>query len=155
MTFTFEDKAAWNSSEIMAELEKIAHETDLLKGPSSDAFEPIKENDEEDDGWEDEDFTEDKPEPFKHSDKVEEVLIALESLAKNLESENKNLEAEKIISILQEASQTEKTVDIFYLIKGLAKDFFENNKVELADVVINMTRSLFNIILEENQKKGS
>lgn len=51
MTFSKEDKAAWQNSEVMRELEKIAAMGGLEV--SEEAFEPIEEEE-----WEDEDDTE-------------------------------------------------------------------------------------------------
>jgi len=55
MVFAPEDKRAWQNSEVMAELEKLAKETDLLGGPPPEAFEPISEQTPEQETWEDED----------------------------------------------------------------------------------------------------
>jgi len=41
MSFAREDRMAWDASEVMAELEKIAKETGVLDGPPPEAFQPI------------------------------------------------------------------------------------------------------------------
>ncbi len=51
MSFAKEDKAAWLSSEIMQEFEKIARENDVLSGPPQEAFQPIGN---ENKSWEEE-----------------------------------------------------------------------------------------------------
>jgi hypothetical protein len=43
MVFAPEDKRVWQESEVMAEFEKIAKETDLLNGGPPEAFQPILE----------------------------------------------------------------------------------------------------------------
>jgi len=55
MAFVPEDKRAWQASEVMSELEKIAKETNLLTGTPAEAFQPIQEE-----TWEDEDIEEPK-----------------------------------------------------------------------------------------------
>lgn len=49
MTFSKEDKSAWNNSEVMYELEKYAEK--VLEGPPAEAFSPVEES-----GWEEENF---------------------------------------------------------------------------------------------------
>lgn len=63
MAFAPEDKRAWLDSEVMAELEKVARETNLLGGPPSEAFEPIEERTATQAYWEDEDVPEPPAEP--------------------------------------------------------------------------------------------
>jgi len=63
MPFAPEDKRAWLDSEVMAELEKIAKETDLLGGPPKEAFEPIEEKTAAQSSWEDEDVPEAPADP--------------------------------------------------------------------------------------------
>lgn len=55
MVFAPEDKRAWQNSEIMAELEKVARATNLLDnpGPPPEAFQPIPEKEAR--SWEEED----------------------------------------------------------------------------------------------------
>jgi len=48
MTFSKEDKLAWESSEVMRELEKMADE--VLQGPPLEAYEPISEETWEEEG---------------------------------------------------------------------------------------------------------
>jgi len=62
MVFAPEDKRAWQDSQVMLELEKIAKEYDLLNGPPKEAFEPIEE---ESESWEEEDLPPDKLAPDK------------------------------------------------------------------------------------------
>lgn len=42
MVFAPEDKRAWQASEVMAELEKVAAEFGTLDGPPPEAFEPLR-----------------------------------------------------------------------------------------------------------------
>lgn len=58
MAFAPEDKRVWRESEIMAEFERIAAETDLLGGPPAEAFQPILEKAAAQPAWEDEDSRE-------------------------------------------------------------------------------------------------
>ena len=61
--FAPEDKRAWFDSEVMAELEKVAKETNLLGGPPKEAFEPIPEKTAAQPVWEDEDVPEPPTDP--------------------------------------------------------------------------------------------
>lgn len=55
MTFSKEDKAAWQDSEIMREFERIAMEQNVLNGPPPEAFQPVGEEEDEEELWEEED----------------------------------------------------------------------------------------------------
>lgn len=104
MSFAKEDKAAWLSSEIMQEFEKIAREQGVLDGPPPEAFLPIgkeaQPEEEEDPGWEDE-----------SQGDFEDALEEFESDANDLQSEfhlayNENLfsNLEKLAHQLAEKS---------------------------------------------------
>jgi len=54
MTFSKEDKAAWQDSEIMREFERIAKEQDVLGGPPPEAFQPVGVEEDEK-TWEEDD----------------------------------------------------------------------------------------------------
>ena len=117
MTFSKEDKAAWQNSEVMRELEKIA----ALGGleVSEEAFEPIEEEE-----WEDEDDTEklvDAVEKFQEEggeelgedapteDPVDELLAAhqknlidaIEKLSWQLADRSRTAAAYKVERVLQ------------------------------------------------------
>ena len=78
MPFSKEDKLAWNDSEIMQELEKIALETDIFD-PPKDALSPIKpQGEDEDEAWEDE---------IDKLDKANVIADPLEDSEKPKESE--------------------------------------------------------------------
>jgi len=52
MPFAPEDKRAWDASEVMAELEKVAAELGTLDGPPPEAFEPLRSKEADDGSWE-------------------------------------------------------------------------------------------------------
>lgn len=104
MTFSKEDKAAWNDSEIMQQLEKIAKRDNILNGPPKEAFQPIDvEEQEEEKTWEDEEIL---PEP---KDFVDEA-VREDDLKKELEkvySSDLIQKLNKLGSMLISNSQTE------------------------------------------------
>lgn len=53
MTFSKEDRAAWNDSEVMQELEKLAD----LMDPPTEAYQPVEVNP---DSWEDENWSDEE-----------------------------------------------------------------------------------------------
>lgn len=72
MSFAKEDKAVWNSSEVMQELEKIAKENNMFETPS-EAYEPIGEKEDEKD-WEEESLSEALEEFEKSEEEMEEEM---------------------------------------------------------------------------------
>lgn len=67
MTFSKEDMAAWENSEVMRELEKIAED---VFSPSAEVYQPIKE----DQSWEEEDWSDEQ----KITDAASELLNELD-----------------------------------------------------------------------------
>ena len=104
MTFSKEDKAAWNDSEIMQHLEKIAKRDNILNGPPKEAFQPIVAEDQKEDEeeiWEEEEIN---PESKERTDE----MIRDEDLKKELEkvySNNLIKKLNKISGLLASNSQ--------------------------------------------------
>lgn len=103
MSFAPEDKRAWQDSQVMAELEKIAKSTGLFDGPPSEAFEPIPLKEAEGiPAWEDEDQNvDDAPEPLGVGEVVglqaaQTVEDGLDALADNLAAAGRTREAHMV-----------------------------------------------------------
>jgi len=111
MSFSKEDKAAWNNSEIMQEFEKIAAEMEIFNGPPEEAYLPIKNAD---DDWEDE-----------INDDVEN---------KNIEAENKKEDFLKIAEFEKNLLEKKKTVDdkLINDLRTLSEKLISKRKIEAA-----------------------
>lgn len=75
MTFSREDRAVWEKSEVMQELEKLADE---VLSPPAEAYQPIAT--EEEKSWEDEDWSDEE----KLADAATEMLENDDSFEKEL-----------------------------------------------------------------------
>ena len=170
MVFAPEDKKAWNASEVMAELEKIALETGFLDGPEPEAFEPVEigENEKEEDLWEDEDEGEDllKDEDegedlLKDEDEdlvqtkkelksIKKVKAALSAITEGLKNNNKK-EFNLFSFAVDKIKNSDDAVDIFSNIKSLTEDLYNDGNKDLAKIVFDLAKTTFNNILEERQ----
>lgn len=98
MTFSKEDNAAWESSEVMSELEKFADE---ILNPSPEPYLPVEEE-----SWEDEEEQK-VDEKVELSDDVEEDLCLANDLIDNLKKIAEQL-ADK--SNIKAAYRVERTI---------------------------------------------
>jgi hypothetical protein len=95
MTFSKEDQAAWENSEVMRELEKLA---DDVLNPSPEAYQPISIDEK---SWEEEDWVDEK----KLTDAASELLGNENSFEEELKSAYNNrlcLQLEKIAEWLED-----------------------------------------------------
>ena len=150
MTFAPEDKAAWNSSEIMSEFEKIALETDLLNGPPKEANMPIdlEEEDDEDVSWEDEDIEDANIEnKIDVSEIALKLIEPLKALSSNLESANK-IEYRKLNYVISQIEKAEKFTEMFNILRNFAEELKKDGKTFLADTIVNLIKSVFSELIE-------
>jgi len=107
MTFSKEDKAAWNDSEIMQHLEKIAKRDNILNGPPKEAFQPIVAEDQKEDEEENEKIWEEEEINPESKERTDE-MVRDEDLKKELEkvySNNLIKKLNKISGLLASNSQ--------------------------------------------------
>ena len=150
MTFSKEDKAAWDSSEVMRELEKLAE--DVLKGTPDEAHLPIMEGEEEsseDTTWEDEDLGE----------KGEEALV---DVLKDLENEDATSIEEPTEEPTEELSDGKSDKEfmdellgaysstLLHKMKKLAHNLVDTSKIEAAYKVERAMQAIQSMLREDD-----
>jgi len=154
MPFAPEDKRAWQDSQVMAELEKLAKETGLFAGPPPEAFEPIqlKEAEEVPTWEEDEEQRADVPDPLGVGEitgleAAKAVKDGLEALANNLVSAGRMREAhmvERTLSGIHKTAQFpahQENISVVKSLLDLAGDFEDEGHEALAHAVDRQART--------------
>jgi len=142
MSFAPEDKRAWQDSQVMAELEKIAKDTGLLNGPPKEAYEPISLKAASDTSeWEDEEERQQAPSALgvgeiNGLEAAKAVTDGLEALASNLVSADRFREAHLVERTLDDVRKAVGTdILIARALLTLANDLEDEGSAELANAV--------------------
>lgn len=149
MKFSIEDKKAWEASAVMAELEKIALEENLLNGPPKEVFEPIKIDEEDDESWEDEnDDGEIKLENSSNNlieiSAINDMKAGLKAMAGNLSKFNRIKEAYSFERTLCDIESMNNIDDMFNRMVTLSDSLKTNGYNELSNIVNKQSDTLFN-----------